>query len=91
MSYVYVVQDHEREIRGITSSLPLARDIFETVRSELLTLEEFQEFQTLCEQGDISDWGPWVLVFDVDVGCVWSYEALSEIDQAIERGEQYDD
>lgn len=91
MTYAYVVQDHDHEIRGVTSSLTAAKEIFADVMAELMTSEEFQEYQQLQANGDPELWGPWILVYEVDGGCVWSYETIDEIETALIDGEQYDD
>jgi hypothetical protein len=91
MTYVYVVQDHDHEIRGVTSTLLSAQEIFTNVMSELMTSEEFQEYQRLLGDGEPEMWGPWIMVYEIDGGCVWSYETVEEIEDALAHGEQYDD
>lgn len=91
MTYVYVVQDHEREIRGVWSSLAQAKEMFVCVMSELMTSDEFQEYQQMIQNGESDLWGPWIMVYTVDSGCVWSYETIEEINNALLNGEQYDE
>lgn len=90
MTYVYVIQDHSHEIRGVKSTLAAAKDVFECVMTEIMTSDEFQEYQRLMAE-DPDMWGPWILVYEVDGGCIWSYESLDEISAALKDGEQYDD
>lgn len=90
MTYVYVVQDHSHEIRGVKSTLAAAKEIFEDLMTEIMTSDEFQEYQRLMAE-DPEMWGPWIMVYEIDGGCVWSYESISEIDAALVDGEQYED
>ena len=89
--YVYVVQDHDHEIRAVRSTLQLARDTFSDLTTEMMTSDEFVEYQQLVENGEADLWGPWILVQEIDGGCIWSYETIEEIDDALANGEQYDD
>ena len=89
--YVYVVQDHDHEIRAVRSTLQLARDTFSDLTTEMMTSDVFVEYQQLVENGEADLWGPWILVQEIDGGCIWSYETIEEIDDALANGGQYDD
>ena len=75
---------------GVKASLALAKEVFEDVMTEIMTSDEFQEYQRLMVE-DPELWGPWILVYEVDGGCMWSYKSIDEINAALANGEQYDD
>lgn len=84
---VYVVE-YNGDIRGIWSTLKLARDAYITVRAEITGSEDFQKF---IEHSPTEDWDdPIILVYSIDAGCIWSYDSVEEIENALVYGEEYD-
>jgi hypothetical protein len=91
-TYLYVVQNYEQNVCGVYSSLPLAAEQYERVMSEGLSSEDIQQ---LIEQHgenfhDEMDYPACIVVHQLDVGQVWSYDTMEEVKQVLAQGEDFD-
>lgn len=91
-TYLYAVQDYEQNVRGVYSSLQLAAEQYDKVLTEGLLSEGIQ--QLIEEYGEEfhqeMDYPACIVVHELDVGQVWSYDTADEVKQVLERGEDFD-
>lgn len=90
--YIYMVQDYEREICGVFSTLQKASERFDHVLTTGLSQEDID---ILVEEygedyHDELEYRPCILVHELDSNYVWSYDTHQEVKRALEEGENYD-
>lgn len=88
---VYVVQDYEGHLVGIYSTLQAASERFLEQLTYGLSFDDRE--MLVAEYGedfhDELDYVPEIIVYDVDNYQIWSYDNWSEVQTALERGEDY--
>lgn len=91
-TYVYAVQTYEQYVCGVYSTLQLAAEVYDKVLTEARLTEDIQQ---LIEQygenfHDEMDYPACIVVHQLDLGQVWSYDRIEEIREALANGEDFD-
>lgn len=91
-TYVYIVQNYEQYVCGVYSTLQLAGEVYEKVLTGARLSEDIQ--QLIEEYGenfhDEMDYPACIVVHELDLGQVWSYDRIDELREVLAKGEDFD-
>jgi hypothetical protein len=91
-TYLYVVQDYEQNVCGVYSTLQLAAEVYDKVLTEGLLSDDIK--QLIEEYGenfhDEMDYPACIVVHELDLGQVWSYDTMEELRATLANGEDFD-
>jgi alpha-galactosidase len=89
---VYIVQDYNQGLVGVHTTLAKAATQYEQVLAEGLTEEDHQAL--IEEYGEDFhnelEYPACIVVYELDANWLYSYDSMTEVQQALLNGERYD-